>query len=165
MDSSVGRFGSKDPILYLNLYRYVSNNPCIFVDAMGLWTFQLGLGIFGGAVLGFSFDYGFLVSYDKKSKTFKLGFYSTEAGGSFIGVAAGTFATLGWSGNDDIMNFQGYAPVIGGSLELGPGLGFESTLMNQSAFNLNVTLLGGGAELHAYVAGFTQVTELLTFKF
>ncbi|MCK4643483.1 RHS repeat-associated core domain-containing protein [bacterium] len=36
MDSSVGRFSSKDPILYLNLYRYVGNNPMRFRDRFGL---------------------------------------------------------------------------------------------------------------------------------
>lgn len=35
MDSSVGRFGSKDPILYLNLYRYVKNNPMRYRDITG----------------------------------------------------------------------------------------------------------------------------------
>ena len=35
MDSSVGRFGSKDPIMYLNLYRYVGNNPMRFRDRFG----------------------------------------------------------------------------------------------------------------------------------
>ena len=36
MDSSVGRFSSKDPIVYLNLYRYVRNNPLRFRDRLGL---------------------------------------------------------------------------------------------------------------------------------
>lgn len=36
MDSSVGRFSSKDPIMYLNLYRYVENNPLRFRDRLGL---------------------------------------------------------------------------------------------------------------------------------
>ena len=36
MDSTTGRFTSKDPILYLNLYRYVKNNPNYFVDSLGL---------------------------------------------------------------------------------------------------------------------------------
>ncbi|MCK4642400.1 RHS repeat-associated core domain-containing protein [bacterium] len=42
MDSSVGRFGSKDPILYLNLYRYVGNNPMRLRDPSGMYSVYPG---------------------------------------------------------------------------------------------------------------------------
>ena len=35
MDAGIGRFTSKDPILYLNLYRYVKNNPLRYLDRFG----------------------------------------------------------------------------------------------------------------------------------
>lgn len=40
MDSSVGRFNSKDPILYLNLYRYVANNPMHYFDPWGYFPWK-----------------------------------------------------------------------------------------------------------------------------
>ena len=47
MDSSIGRFSSKDPIVYLNLYRYVRNNPLYFIDIFGNAYFAK-IGFFGG---------------------------------------------------------------------------------------------------------------------
>ena len=47
MDSSVGRFSSKDPIVYLNLYRYARNYPLYFIDCFGNAYFAK-ISFFGG---------------------------------------------------------------------------------------------------------------------
>ena len=47
MDASVGRFGSKDLILFLNRYNYVANNPLYFIDIFGNAYFAK-IGLTGG---------------------------------------------------------------------------------------------------------------------
>ena len=51
MDSTTGRFTSKDPILYLNLYRYVKNNPMRYLDRFGLDAAEKMVAVLGAFAL------------------------------------------------------------------------------------------------------------------
>ena len=120
MDSSVGRFNSKDPILYLNLYRYVENNPLGFRDKLGTdptWDSFLE-----------SWDMNFELNMD-----FFFGGFSSVTQSHFWGLGTGlfefslikglpTWATSLFGFGLDI-GFGGFSLFAGASFTLGLNIG------------------------------------------
>ena len=77
-DPNMGRFQSMDPITDpdkayspagLNAYQYGLNNPCEFIDPLGLWAFGLGLVVSWDKTSGFGIGAGFAINFGDDSNS------------------------------------------------------------------------------------------------
>jgi RHS repeat-associated protein len=136
-DPSVGRWLSKDPILFggqqANLYGYVNNDPINFIDPSGLKTFW-GMGsVLQGAIAG-------AIAGGATGSIFPvLGTAAGAVGGGLIGGIGGAFGR-GVGGNfqkgmDGLSGgiLGGAAGALGGSFLGGTGTGFVGGLGGAAA--------------------------------
>jgi RHS repeat-associated protein len=151
-DPEVGRFISEDPLGFdggdVNLYAYTSNNPVMFSDPLGLWSFWYGgTGVMALGKEGINVSTGF--SWDSESGDglyFSAGKTEGIAGsiGGEVGVYTGsisgktTVATLGISkfsiglvvgSGDNIFGFN-VGIVIGASA----GLPIETSISHNTTW-------------------------------
>ncbi len=120
-DPEVGRWTSKDPILFkggdTNLYGYVLNDPVNFVDTMGLWGIGITLNFSGVFGAGYEGSIGFYIGTDANGH---LDAGVTGAGGSGFGYDLGVSLNAAYypgttedmAGNSTNYN-TGFGPVSG----------------------------------------------------
>ncbi|MEW6027695.1 MAG: RHS repeat-associated core domain-containing protein [Planctomycetota bacterium] len=142
-DAGLRRFLQPDPIGYMggmNLYAYVGNSPVNWVDPLGLWTVQIGIGENIGAVFGLSKSYGIAISKNEVTGEYEAGLYATVGTGLELGSTITGTVDITISRNDSIENLKGWALMGGGSANvtmLGKpiSLGVERNIpMNELSF-------------------------------
>ena len=163
-DPVVGRFVSVDPLFVeapakcdiqeCNLYSYTKNNPIKWVDPKGLWTFQIGVTINGGASVGGKVSSGIVLGYSQENGI-SFGLYTTGGGGGHGGITAGGRLTL-----QSISKISTYKDVEGSSMDSGfdtPVFGAELSIPDESkgsiSYSLNLGPDGVGltpGSIHSY---------------
>jgi hypothetical protein len=138
-------------------YTYVGNNPITALDPNGLWTVQIGLAASGGyAVGGGTAGAGIVFGWSRENG-FQMGEYGTTGGGVFLGAGGSLQLDLTWSGNNNIMDLEGYSNAIGFST---PAFGLEGSVpldltgevMPSATVSVGPTgSLMYGVELHDYL--------------
>lgn len=161
-DPETGRWTSKDPILFnggdTNLYGYTWNDPVNFVDPMGLWGFQVGVG--AGGMLGLAgagVSGGLAVTYSA-SHGLQVGGYMSSQWNAGIGASAGRGIQVSVSPNAcSLQDLGGTSAVVGVDL---PAFG-----MNISGTSANPTfgVSFGPWSLGAAVYGGAQGTQVFPF--
>jgi RHS repeat-associated protein len=119
----IGRFLQSDPIDFdgdpTNLYRYSGNNPIIYGDPSGLWTFQIGVAInFQAGWLSVSWNRG--IAFDGSGNI--VGF-NTIFGGAGAGARWSGGVTFAASNADTVFGLARDYKVING----GGGAGASGT--------------------------------------
>ncbi|CAE79188.1 RHS repeat-associated core domain-containing protein [Bdellovibrio bacteriovorus] len=169
-DSEVGRWTSKDPILFKggdsNLYGYVLNDPVNFVDPNGLMVISISWGssFFAsnspGSATGKSGSLSSGIAFDTSSGKF-FTFHTSGHGTDAIGLVAGTGVSLGIS-SGGIDEFFGKAPVSSaavGAIFGGAGFSYSSSASGPGvSFDLIGPGLGAGGGVQEVITcpGFAQ---------
>ena len=142
---------------------YVSNNPLRWIDPLGLWTLQIGIGVNGGAAAGGSASAGVVIGYSEESG-FQFGGYATFGGGGYSGASGSITADVTVSENDDINDLSGTAFTVGSSGGEGVSFGYEANVPAFSNTSPSHTVsVGPGAGTPIETHGFatrTSVTEI-----
>lgn len=162
---ATGRYSTPDPIglagMDPNLYDYVRNNPINFMDPIGLWTFQIGIGFNFGAGIGTSKSIGIAISKKPHTSEWQIGGYGTIGAGVHVGATGDLTLDLIFSENDCIGQLAGPALTIGGSIAtpvIGPhieiGSEVNSPLIENAKHSINISPgigVGTPAEGHALI--------------
>jgi hypothetical protein len=167
-DPETGRFLSEDPIGFnggdVNLYVYSANNPVLYIDPSGLWTFQLGVSTTGGGGGGGTYGRGIVFVYSGESG-FQFGTYDTYGAGGYGGAGGSATVDLTYSGNTNIHDLAGTAGTVGGSVTLGPmagpTVGAEVNIMQGTKPSYTVSPIGfGGGPSPVEAHGFVTHTNI-----
>jgi RHS repeat-associated protein len=147
-DPQNGRFISQDPLGFdggdVNLYIYAANNPVLFSDPLGLWTFQAGLSFTSGGLFGSTKGGGLVIGWNPQNKEWQFGWYAVGGAGAYGGASASVVADFTWSGNENIEDVGGWATTAGGSgTLLGASVGGE----------MNTPLTGNAKRSYTFSAG------------
>jgi len=125
-DAEAGRFLSEDPLGFeggdWNLYAYVRNNPILFSDPLGLWTFSLGLTSSAGLGLGGGGGSFYNIGHDPSKGLFggwSASLTGNVEGGAFGGLGGSTQLNLQFTDANTTSQLEGLALVAGTSAGLG----------------------------------------------
>jgi RHS repeat-associated protein len=168
-DPEVGRFISEDPLGFeggdANLYIYVQNNPVMFSDPQGLWTFQTGLSFTSGGLFGSTKGAGLIIGRNPETKEWQFGWYTVGGAGAYGGAGASLVADFTWSGNPNIEDTGGWAATAGGSgTILGASAGGEmNTPLSGDAQRSYTLSVGAGAGLPSEGHGYATYTHVNRF--
>ena len=148
----IGRFLQPDPIDFngdpTNLYRYCGNNPVIFGDPLGLWTFQVGLSF--NVRIGptmWNFNHGLAVDGHGNLATF-----TTYAGGIGAGAQASAGVSFTGSSADTVSGLARWYYNVNGGAGLGPS-GSANAFWGDDATNPKKRVYGGGITVSFGIGG------------
>jgi RHS repeat-associated protein len=166
-DPSLGRYLTPDPLGQLpdiNRYRYVFNNPVMFMDPLGLWYFGFGESLSGGMMgTGLIISSGYVFGYSKEHG-FQFGSYTTPGFGNRTGRSISLGLDFFFSENDDINSLNGRSTTSGASASL-LGIvnaGFDIVIPDNGLKPIYIGSLGLGLgsqkETHVYTT-YTNVYD------
>ena len=176
-DGYTGRFISPDDVLYLgangdllsyNLYAYCSNNPVMYVDPTGKWTFSFGINF--SAFLGFGVGYSLNLSFDSKGNIA----LQTSVADVFNSGATFGVGSIGISQPNTVTNYDTVFDLEGAGLSAGLSFpvygpfsaGADAIISMDNDSLRGVSVAGGvgtGIDVHT-VVGETKTTAKTTFK-
>jgi RHS repeat-associated protein len=163
-DPEVGRFISEDPLGFdggdINLYVYAQNNPVNFTDPLGLKTWQIGLGLNEGGIVGSTKSAGIIIGHNPNTGDWDFGFYATGGAGPYGGASASLTLDITTSDNPCIDDVSGWAGTAGGSVgEFFTG-GYERNTQVSGALPSNTYSVGVGGGTPAEGHGFATYTKV-----
>ena len=165
----IGRFTSEDPLGFdggdVNLYVYGANNPMLYSDPSGLWTFQIGYSITTGGLFGSTKGAGFIVGRNPQTRKWQFGWYAMGGAGAFGGASASGVIDFTWSGNPNIEDVGGTSTTAGGSGTIaGISIGGETnTPLSGRATNSYTFSLGGSVGMPGEGHGYITHTKVNRF--
>lgn len=161
-DASIGRWLSKDPILFsggdTNLYGYVLNDPINSIDPNGFATLQAG-GAFNIQVGPFGFQGGGGLALDSKGN---IGVYTYKGGAVGAGMTTGLGGSLQFSNAANIDGLKDRFNTA--SVHFGSGYGGGLDFFNGTDEKNNIVYGGGftfGAQAGASACTGQSYTDVL----
>ena len=168
VDTSIGRFTSKDHIDVLNLYFYTDDDPMNYIDPLGLEVFKIGFkfSINLGAI-GFSVEVGVAFGSSQRCGESSGGYLSgTVHGGGGLGASGGvqtevtTHETVGelegtsmgasgglyWGGGANITSSESYddeGNLVNTGSGFGVGVGYRAKPGGGASADITSTGVGG----------------------
>lgn len=155
-DPITGRFISEDPLGFeggdVNLYVYVKNNPVLYSDPTGLWTFSLGITISGGLGAGGGGGTFINIGHDPSKGNFggwSASLTGTAEAGAFAGAGASTQFVGQLTNANNVSQLEGSSLVAGKAAGVGIVGGIEFV---QGADYQGVGISGGFGSKSIYAA-------------
>jgi RHS repeat-associated protein len=137
--------------LNMDAYSYCMDNPIIYYDPNGLWTFQIGLSGNGAIGAGGAVGVGIIFGHGDE-QGFDLGVYGDIGVGGYSGVLLSATVDFALSFNENVHDVSGNSLGVGGSGKLGIDIGGQVNYQYNTQYsNIYTANIGIGAVIEPYI--------------